>query len=347
MRKIIIYQASLPDLIGQSRPWIPPVKPGDDDHGNRVRCEFNGLTTMHKKHFQKKAASFLLPFIIFLLLSHVYAGNKPSPQKGFLWKIQSKTGTAYVVGSIHAYTSELYPLPKKMEDAFDNSDALAVEANVNEIKPESMMTMINGALYQDRSTLEKHLSSETYEMTVQKLKELGLPLEIFQNTKPWFVALTLTSLELQKLGLDPEYGIDNYFLKKAENRKRVVELESIEYQVNLLSSFSDTEQELFLVSTLKDLDLLKKEINTILTAWNTGDTKTMESFVSKSLQDDPGMLPIYKKLVFDRNKNMASKIEGYLKTNVQFCVVVGAAHLVGKDGIIEILKRKGYIVEQL
>jgi hypothetical protein len=104
---------------------------------------------------------------------------------------------------------------------------------------------------------------------------------------------------------------------------------------------------LFLVSTLKDLDLLKKEINTILTAWNTGDTKTMESYVSKSLQDDPRMLPIYKKLVFDRNKNMASKIEGYLKTNEQYCVVVGAAHLVGKDGIIEILKRKGYIVEQL
>jgi len=302
---------------------------------------------MDKRRFQKKIASFLLLFTIFLLLSYAYAGDKPSSQKGFLWKVQSKTGVAYLVGSIHAYKSELYPLPKKMEDAFDKSDALAVEANVNEVKPESLMTMINGALYTDGSTLQKHLSRETYETTVQKLKELGLPLEIFQNTKPWFVALTLTSMELQKLGLDPEYGIDNYFLKKAENRKRVVELESIEYQVNLLSSFSDAEQESFLVSTLKDLDLLKKEINIILTAWNTGDTKTMESYVSKSLQEDPRMLPIYKKLVFDRNKNMASKIEGYLKSDERYCVVVGAAHLVGKDGIIEILKRKGYIIEQL
>jgi len=302
---------------------------------------------MSKVHFQKKTISFLLLFITLIPLASAHAGNNSSDQKGFLWKVQSKTGTAYVVGSIHAYKSELYPLPNKMEDAFDKSDTLAVEANVNEIKPESMMTMINGALYSDRSTLGKHLSRETYEMTVQKLKELGLPLEIFQNTKPWFVALTLTSMELQKLGLDPEYGIDNYFLKKAENRKRVVELESIEYQVNLLSSFSDAEQESFLVSTLKDLDLLKKEINIILTAWNTGDTKTMESYVSKSLQEDPRMLPIYKKLVFDRNKNMASKIEVYLRSDERYCVVVGAAHLVGKDGIIEILKRKGYIVEQL
>jgi hypothetical protein len=210
-----------------------------------------------------------------------------------------------------------------------------------------MVTMANGAFYKDKSTLEKHVSRETYEMTTKKLQELGLPLEIFRNTKPWFVALTLTSMELQKLGLSPEYGIDNYFLKKAENKKRVVELESIDYQVNLLSSFSDAEQELFLVSTLKDLDLLQKEINTILTAWNTGDTKTMESYVSKSLHDDPRMLPIYEKLVFERNKNMASKIEGYLKTNEQYCVVVGAAHLVGKNGIIEILKKKGYLIEQL
>jgi uncharacterized protein YbaP (TraB family) len=289
----------------------------------------------------------MICLISILLSSPVHAENDSSPRKGFLWKVQSKTGNAYIVGSIHAYKSELYPLPNKMEEAFDKSNALAVEVNINGANPESIMTMINGAFYKDKSTLEKHLSRETYEMATKKLQELGLPLEILQNTKPWFVALILTSMELQKLGLSPEYGIDNYFLKKAENKKRVVELESIDYQVNLLSGFSDADQELFLVSTLKDLDLLKKEINTILTAWNTGDTKTMESYVSKSLHDNPRMLPIYKKLVFDRNKNMASKIEGYLKTNEQYCVVVGAAHLVGKDGIIEILKKKGYILEQL
>lgn len=302
---------------------------------------------MRKEYSLQETVYFFLLLITLIFPSSVNAGNNSSDRKGFLWKVQSKTGNAYIVGSIHAYKSELYPLPKKMEDAFDKSDALAVEVNINGANPDSMMTMVTGALYQDKSALEKHLSRETYEMATKKLQELGLPLEVFQNTKPWFIALILTSMELQKLGLSPEYGIDNYFLKKAENKKRVVELESIDYQVNLLNGFSDAEQELFLVSTLKDLDLLKKEINTILTAWNTGDTKTMESYVSKSLHDNPRMLPIYKKLVFDRNKNMASKIEGYLKTNEQYCVVIGAAHLVGKDGIIEILKKKGYILEQL
>jgi uncharacterized protein YbaP (TraB family) len=300
-----------------------------------------------RKGYYQKTISFLLLFIILTLLSSVHAGNNSSFRKGFLWKVQSKTNTAYIAGSIHAYKSELYPLPKSMEDAFDKSDVLAVEANINEVKPESIMSLINVAFYQDGSTLENHLSRETYEMTVQKLNKLGLSPELFQNTKPWFVALTVTSVELMKLGLDPEQGTDNYFLKKAENKKKILELESIDYQVNLLNSFSDSEQELFLVSAFSDLELLKEEINEILKAWNTGNTKTMESFVSKSLKDDPRMVPIYEKLIFERNKNIASKIEGYLKAKENYFVVVGTAHLIGKDGIIEILKKKGYLVEQL
>lgn len=302
---------------------------------------------MNKRYFFKDTILFLLFLTIFILLSSAHAENDSSLHKGFIWRAQTRTNTAYIVGSIHAYKSELFPLPKRIEDAFETSDILAVEANINEIKPESILTMINSAFYQDRSTLEKHLSKETYDKTVKKLNELGLTPELFKNIKPWVIALTITSIELQKLGLHPEHGIDKYFLKKADNRKKIEELESIDDQINLLNSFSDYEQDLFLASTLKDLELLKGEINKILDAWNAGDIKTMESFVSKSLHDNPKMRPIYKKLIFERNKNIASKIERFLNTRERYFVVVGAAHLVGADGIIEILKKKGYIVEQL
>jgi uncharacterized protein YbaP (TraB family) len=108
--------------------------------------KFNVSINMLKEHFRKKTFSFFLLLFIIIFLSSVYAKNNSSDRKGFLWKVQSNTGTAYIIGSIHAYKSELYPLPRKMEDSFDKSDALAVEANINEAKPESMMTMINGAL---------------------------------------------------------------------------------------------------------------------------------------------------------------------------------------------------------
>ncbi len=305
------------------------------------------ISKVSKRYLIRKTIQFLFLFNILIhLLSPSYAENTSS-QRGFLWKVQSKTNTAYIVGSIHAYKSELFPLHEKMEEAFERSDTLAVEANINEIKPESIITIIDRAFYQDGTTLEDHLSKNTFNSISKRLNELGLPFELFKNAKPWFIALTLTSVELHKYGLDPEYGIDKYFIRKAENKKKIVELESIDYQINLLNSFSDSEQELFLVSTLRDLDLLKGEINEILKAWNTGDTKTMELFVSKSLHDNPKMRSIYEKLIFDRNRNIALKIEGYLKTNERYFIVIGAAHLVGKDGIIEILKKKGYLVEQL
>lgn len=302
---------------------------------------------MNNRQWLKDKLLFLFLFTILTLLLSTNAQNVYSSQKGFIWKVQTKNNNIYIVGSIHVYKRELFPLPQKMEEAFERSEILAVEANINEIKPESVTALIGRAFYQDGSTLENHLSKETYKITIKKLNEIGLPPELFMNTKPWFIALTLTSIELQKLGLNSEYGIDRYFLKKAENRKKIVELESIDYQINLLNSFSDTEQELFLESTLRDLELLKKEIDVILQAWNTGDTKTMESFISKSLHNDPKMRSIYEKLIFERNNNIALKIEGYLKTKESYFIVVGAAHLVGKDGVIEILKKKGYVVEQL
>src|SRR4030067_2733597 len=102
---------------------------------------------MRKEYSLKKTVSFFLFLITIILLSSVHAGNNSSDQKGFLWKIQSKTGITYIVGSIHAYKSELYPLPKKMEDVFDKSDALAVEANVNDIMRLSLTNMINRELF--------------------------------------------------------------------------------------------------------------------------------------------------------------------------------------------------------
>lgn len=302
---------------------------------------------MSKRYFLRKKIQFLFLFNILIYLLSLSHAENASLQRGFLWKVQSKTNTAYIVGSIHAYKSELFPLPKKMEEAFEKSDTLAVEANVNEIKPESIITIIDRAFCQDGTNLQEHLSKNTFNSITKKINELGLPFEFFKNAKPWFIALTLTSIELKKSGLDPEYGIDKYFIRKAENRKKIVEIESIDYQINLLNSFSDPEQELFLDSTLKDFELLKGEINEILKAWNKDDTKTMELFVSKSLHDNPKMMSIYEKLIFDRNRNIALKIESYLKTNERYFIVIGAAHLVGKEGIIEILKKKGYLVEQI
>ncbi len=267
-------------------------------------------------------------------------------RKSFLWKIQSKTNTVYVLGSLHFFKKDLYPLRETIENAFGQSEVLVVEAEVNDIKKVDIQKLVDRAFYPANDALEKHVSPEIFERVVKETGGLGIPLELLTKQKPWFLAMTLVALESLKLGFDPNLGIDKFFLSKADGKK-ILELESLDYQIDLLSGFSDKEQELFLFYTLRDLKIMEEELGQLTLAWTSGDSKTMESILKRSISEDERFAFILEKLVYERNRKMASKIETFLRTRETYFVVVGAGHLVGDQGIVELLKRKGYVVEQL
>jgi uncharacterized protein YbaP (TraB family) len=286
--------------------------------------------------------------IVVLVTLVIFVGDTLSQsQKSFLWKIQSKTSTVYVLGSIHLAKKEVYPLHQKIENAFVQSDALVVEANVNDIQKIDTQKIMESAFYPANDALEKHISPETFEWVKRETDGLGLPLELLNKQKPWFLAMTLVALESMKLGLDPNLGIDKYFLSKAEGKKKIIELESLEYQIGLLSGFSDKDQELFLIYTLKDLHVMEQEVNPLIQAWVSGDTQRMESILTRSVSEDKRLSGIFEKLIFERNRGMASKIEDFLRTKETYFVIVGAGHLVGSRGVIGLLGGKGYLIEQL
>jgi len=291
--------------------------------------------------------SVIFSFIL-ILLGIVFAKDSFSqPKKSFLWKVQSKTNTVYVLGSIHYLKKEMYPLDEKIEKAFDQSEILVVEADVSNIGKEDIEKLLGNAFYTENDTLQKHLSPENYGLVKKKLEELGASLEVANKYKPWFLALNLVSLEALKLGFDPNYGIDRYFLERAAERKKILELEGLEYQFKLFSALSEKEQQSFLLYILKDIKVLERELDKLVKAWNAGDEKGIELIMTKSIKDDKKLIPVYEKLVVERNKEMVSKIEKYLKEKETFFVVVGAGHLVGKQGMIGLLKGKGFLVEQL
>ena len=298
---------------------------------------------------KNRTSRLLAIFVILVFVSFVIFAQEALSQsrKSFLWKIQSKTNTVYVLGSIHFFKREIYPLNQKIESAFGQSEILVVEANVDDIRNVDVQKLMERAFYPENDTLEKHVSPEIYELVKKETSGLGIPVELINKQRPWFLAMTLEALESLKLGFDPNYGIDKYFLSKAEGKKRILELESIDYQLNLLSSFSDKDQELLLLYTLRDLKLLEQELEQLSKAWTSGDTKSMESILTRSVSEDNRFASILEKIVYERNRKMASKIEDLLRTNETYFVIVGAGHLVGDRGIIENLKRKGYLVEQL
>jgi len=291
--------------------------------------------------------SRIFSVLIFLSLVVLVLEAHSQPQKSFIWKIQSKTSTVYVLGSLHFAKKEMYPLSQKIEKAFAQSDDLVVEANVNDIKKIDIQKMTESAFYPADDALEKHISPETFEWVKKETDGLGIPLELLNRQKPWFLAMSLVALESMKLGLDPNLGIDKYFLSKAEGKKKIMELESLDYQISLLSGFSDKDQELFLIYTLKDLGIMEQEVSQLIQAWTSGDTQAMESILTRSVSEDKRLSSIFEKLIFERNRRMASRIEDFLQTKGTYFVIVGAGHLVGSRGVIGLLGGKGYLVEQL
>jgi uncharacterized protein YbaP (TraB family) len=298
---------------------------------------------------KRKASSLsLIVSILFLIVTFICTTYTFSyAEKSFLWRVQSKRSTVYILGSIHLLKKDIYPLSRTIENAFEKSDFLAVEADINDIGRLNIQKLMESAFYSGNDTLEKHVSRSTFDTIKEQTERLGLPVEFVYNQKPWFLGLTLSSLELMKSGYDPNYGMDKYFLSKAAGTKKILELESLDYQIDLLSSLNDDEQELFLLYTLKDLKILTQEVDNLVDAWQSGAAESMEKTVTKSFTEDRRFSGIYDKLIHKRNRNMALKIEGFLKTNGTCFVVVGAAHLLGDRGIVQLLKGRGYSVERL
>jgi len=300
----------------------------------------------HTSHEIARFNKWSMFFILFIALT-VLSVPAVSESTSFLWEVKSDTSTAYVLGSIHYLKESMYPLPSQIENAFSGSDTLVVEVDISGNDAAKMQElMLLNSLYTDGTTLKDHISDSTYELAKKTFEDIGLPLESAQMFKPWALALTLTSMEVMKLGYNPEHGIDKYFLNKARADKKILALETAEFQVNLLSSLPDDDQDAFLAYTIRDLDLISGSVEGLVKAWSTGDTGGLESILLQNVKDAPQFEHIYDTLIYDRNRTMSEKIDGYLKDKGTYFVVIGAGHLVGNKGVINLLKEKGYKVSQ-
>jgi uncharacterized protein len=159
------------------------------------------------------------------------------------------------------------------------------------------------------------------------------------------VALTMTSLQLQKLGFDAGSGVDRYLAERAvKSGKAMAGLETVEFQIGLIDQLPEKDQELMLRQSLQEMDLLDKGLDQIVRAWSTGDVSSLEGLLLSGMREYPA---VHQKIIVDRNKRWVPQIEKMIKQGESTLIVVGAAHLVGKDGVIELLKARGYTVEQM
>jgi len=264
--------------------------------------------------------------------------------KSFLWRASSGDRLVYLVGSIHFMKEDAYPLGSSIEIAFDSAGVVVFETDIDQMGKAAISLLAAGTLEGD-ATLADVVPEKLYVAVSQRLDDLGMGIGGFKKMKPWMVALSLTSYELMRADYLGSEGIDAYFSSRAKaDGKPQLGLESIDYQVSLFADLSEEESVDFLRYTLIDLDTMIPLVDEIVTAWKIGDSARIEALLVDGFEDHEAL---FDRLVTERNLRWLPLIEELFQGDVDGMVVVGALHLVGEQGLIELLRAKGYEIEQL
>jgi uncharacterized protein len=265
--------------------------------------------------------------------------------KSFLWKVEGEGGSAYMLGSLHVLTPDWYPLNATINKAFAEAKVLVEEVDIDETSdPAQMMAALMKAMLTDGKTLDQVIAPETYTEVKKRAEKVGMPMMALNRMKPWLVAITLMAPTLQAAGYKPELGIDRHFYDRAiaSGMKRQA-LETLQYQLDRFDELSPQLQEKLLKTTMEDLDTEVSSVKDMAQAWAFGNVAAMEKMTLSALQESP---ELYKRLLIERNNNWLPHVEQCVKQNAGCFIVVGAAHLVGPDGLPALLTKKGYKVTQ-
>lgn len=280
-----------------------------------------------------------------LLLALSAAPSLGAQERTLLWKVSEGDKSIFLLGSIHYLRKENYPLNQAILDAFDASDRLVLEIDLQNTPAGAAQRLtLEKAVYRDGSNLAQNVSQETYQLASKRAAELGIDMQVVQPMKPWFVAMTMLAVKLQRMGLDPKLGVDHHLAERAKrDGKPTSGLETLEFQLGIFDQLSKREQELMLRETAGELERIDKNVKDIVESWLKGDGERLAALLLAGMRQYP---ELQQKLVIERNRRWLDQIAKLVEQGSNAMVVVGAAHLVGQEGIVDMLKARGLSVEQ-
>ncbi len=272
---------------------------------------------------------------------------------GFLWKVENNGTTVYLQGTIHVGTQDFYPLHEKIELAYHEADVIVPEIDMNNIDlMEVQRIYAELGEYNDGTTIRDHLDDETYEELANMFLEFGMPIELFEQYKPWFLSSLIQSLMVEQLGY--LYGVDDYFLQKAQiDGKEVIPLETPEFQFNVLADVSDAYQIEMLKDSIVDIEDYDEELQEMFALYKAGDVDELLDYLFVETDEDYEFAEeaqqYMEALNDDRNYGMADKIAEFLENDEEktYFVIVGTLHLILEPHVGSILEEMGYNVERV
>ena len=281
-----------------------------------------------------------------LLLGGLSAAALPAQAASCVWAIRGAHNTVYLAGSVHLLPAQDAALPVALTHAYLDSARLVMELDLGKLDPlaAGSWMLAHGALPAGES-LRAMLGENRYLKVSAAATELGLPAELMDSQAPWVVGIELAELEYLHLGLDPQQGVEEQLVRRAQaDSKPTAGLETLDEELGGLAALSRQDQLRLLDQALGDLKESRAELDGIVGAWRRGDAARLAALLSREFRSFPAL---YRPLVTERNERWLPQIEQLLKGSDNSLVVVGSLHLVGEGGLLELLRRDGFAPAQL
>ena len=279
-----------------------------------------------------------------LYLSCLCSGLVASAETS-IWKVSLGDSEMYLGGTFHLLRPSDFPLPEEFDAAYQDSTNLVFETDIGMIQDPSIQQMFMSKGMLQGKTLTDALSAETYQTLSEACANVGIPIDALAGFKPSIVIVSVAVGEMQKIGLTQE-GVDMHFYKRGnEDGKGIFFLEDVEEQIDFICAMGEGNEDEFVSKSLGDLDQAKSELEEMVGLWKSGDREGLNEHTNTTMKEE--YPDLYQSLLVDRNNNWMPLIKTLFDSEEKEFVLVGAAHLVGEDGLLTQLEKLGCKVEQL
>lgn len=265
-----------------------------------------------------------------------------------LWemKVEGSPSPSYVYGTIHMIPKDDYFLPDGTLSAIEASQKMIFEIDIADMNDMGALMGIMGKIFmKDGKTLSDLLSKEDYDMVAGHFKDMGLPMMMLEKIKPMFLsAFTMGDMDPNSMqnGDIKSYEMEFYDIASSKNME-TGGLETIDFQISVFDSIPYEDQAKMLVDGLKSSDVGNDEFKVMTDMYKSQNINAMVSMIS---DEESGYAEYEDILLVKRNKAWIPQMLDHAKAQPTF-FAVGAGHLAGKNGVLNLLKKEGVTLTPL
>lgn len=277
-----------------------------------------------------------------ILASALAAAPLSASAEPALWAVRDKDSIIYVFGTMHVAKPGWRSA--KIEEAFAKSGELIVEAVPPDSPAESQALLQRLGLQTDGGLSTKLTEQDRARLAV-RAQSLGVSASALERMRPWLAAVSLGGAAATRAGWNPATGDDIWFLSAARAAgKRVSALETTEKQLRMLADTPEEVQLAALSRTLEQLDQATDQVSATYAAWLSGDIERLQAEAARARVGRDAVVD--ERVRTARNRAWADELVRKLGGDGVIFFAVGAGHLVGPEGVLELLNRRGIHAER-